>query len=170
MNATRKLPWLLALGIALVLAAAAAGVRNALARLPQTQGLSEAERETVRAHLRGHLGTGDDDSEGRAETPAAEPETEPAETTETPTAARLIVEIAAYFEANPDDDAVRTYLAALRPATSDAPGPAAVETAPGREPEPAPDGGWSSSVAHLTTTAPADGWAAATAHLKGAAE
>lgn len=36
-------------------AASVNGVRNALARLPQTQGLSDAERKTVEAHLRAHL-------------------------------------------------------------------------------------------------------------------
>lgn len=46
-------------------AASINGVRNALARLPQTQGLSEAERSTVEAHLRAHLNAygGGDDSE-----------------------------------------------------------------------------------------------------------
>lgn len=36
-------------------AASANGVRNALARLPQTQGLSDAERSAAEAHLRKHL-------------------------------------------------------------------------------------------------------------------
>jgi ATP-dependent Clp endopeptidase proteolytic subunit ClpP len=36
-------------------AASVAGVRNALARLPQTQGLSDAERSAAEAHLRKHL-------------------------------------------------------------------------------------------------------------------
>lgn len=36
-------------------AASINGVRNALARLPQTQGLSDAERKTAEAHLRAHL-------------------------------------------------------------------------------------------------------------------
>lgn len=36
-------------------AASINGVRNALARLPQTQGLSDAERATVERHLNGHL-------------------------------------------------------------------------------------------------------------------
>lgn len=45
-------------------AASINGVRNALARLPQTQGLSDAERKTVEAHLRAHLNAfGGDDSE-----------------------------------------------------------------------------------------------------------
>jgi enoyl-CoA hydratase/carnithine racemase len=35
--------------------ASLAGVRNALARLPLTEGLSEADRERVRRHLRAHL-------------------------------------------------------------------------------------------------------------------
>lgn len=37
------------------------GVRNALSRLPQTQGLSESERETARRHLQGHLDAAPDD-------------------------------------------------------------------------------------------------------------
>jgi hypothetical protein len=36
-------------------AASVAGVRNALARLPQTQGLSDAERTAAEAHLKKHL-------------------------------------------------------------------------------------------------------------------
>ncbi len=36
-------------------AASAAGVRNALSRLPQTKGLSDAERATIERHLNGHL-------------------------------------------------------------------------------------------------------------------
>lgn len=45
------------------------GVRNALARLPQTDGLSDAERATAERHLRAHLeagGGGEDTSENRA--------------------------------------------------------------------------------------------------------
>lgn len=43
-------------------AASVAGVRNALARLPQTQGLSDSERTAAEAHLRKHLNAfnGDD--------------------------------------------------------------------------------------------------------------
>ncbi len=41
------------------------GVRNALARLPQTKGLTDAERDTVERHLRGHLPSSGD-SEDRA--------------------------------------------------------------------------------------------------------
>jgi ATP-dependent protease ClpP protease subunit len=37
-------------------AASLAGVRNALARLPQTQGISSAEKSAIQAHLRKHLG------------------------------------------------------------------------------------------------------------------
>lgn len=44
-------------------AASINGVRNALARLPQTQGLSDAERKTVEAHLRAHLNAYGGDSE-----------------------------------------------------------------------------------------------------------
>lgn len=47
-------------------AASVNGVRNALARLPQTQGLSEAEKSAAEAHLRKHLnafdGGGDEDN------------------------------------------------------------------------------------------------------------
>lgn len=51
-------------------AASLNGVRNALARLPQTQGLSDAERSTIERHLRGHLPA--DDKEGRADSPATD--------------------------------------------------------------------------------------------------
>jgi hypothetical protein len=46
-------------------AASVNGVRNALARLPQTQGLSDAERSAAEAHLRAHLNAfnGDSDDE-----------------------------------------------------------------------------------------------------------
>lgn len=44
-------------------AASINGVRNALARLPQTQGLTDAERKTAEAHLRGHLNAYSGDSE-----------------------------------------------------------------------------------------------------------
>lgn len=47
-------------------AASVAGVRNALARLPQTQGLSEAERSAAESHLRKHLNAFKDDSEDHA--------------------------------------------------------------------------------------------------------
>lgn len=59
-------------------AASANGVRNALARLDQTHGPSDAEKDTIRRHLRGHLPSSDDDSEDRAEPPAAELPTPPA--------------------------------------------------------------------------------------------
>lgn len=44
-------------------AASINGVRNALARLPQTQGLSDAERKTAEAHLRAHLNAFSGDEE-----------------------------------------------------------------------------------------------------------
>lgn len=44
-------------------AASLPGVRNALARLPQTEGLSDEERDTIQRHLRAHL----DDAEGEEE-------------------------------------------------------------------------------------------------------
>lgn len=44
-------------------AASINGVRNALARLPQTQGLTDAERKTAEAHLRAHLNAYSGDSE-----------------------------------------------------------------------------------------------------------
>lgn len=44
-------------------AASVNGVRNALARLPQTQGLSDAERSAAEAHLRAHLNAFDGDEE-----------------------------------------------------------------------------------------------------------
>lgn len=44
-------------------AASINGVRNALARLPQTQGLSDAERSAAEAHLRAHLAAFDGDEE-----------------------------------------------------------------------------------------------------------
>jgi ATP-dependent protease ClpP protease subunit len=44
-------------------AASINGVRNALARLPQTQGLSDAERKTAEAHLNAHLNAYSGDSE-----------------------------------------------------------------------------------------------------------
>jgi hypothetical protein len=55
-------------------AASANGVRNALARLPQTDGLTDAERSTIERHLRGHLP--DDEDRARAatsQTPPVEP-------------------------------------------------------------------------------------------------
>jgi len=42
-------------------AASLNGVRNALARLPQTEGLSDAERATIERHLRSHLPEDADD-------------------------------------------------------------------------------------------------------------
>jgi ATP-dependent protease ClpP protease subunit len=41
------------------------GVNNALARLNQTQGYSDAEKATAERHLRGHLPSGDGDTEDR---------------------------------------------------------------------------------------------------------
>lgn len=61
-------------------AASLNGVRNALARLPQTDDLTDAERSTIERHLRGHL---PDDAEDRAtQTPPAEPAAGPTETEE----------------------------------------------------------------------------------------
>jgi ATP-dependent protease ClpP protease subunit len=59
-------------------AASLNGVRNALARLPQTDGLTDAERSTIERHLRGHL---PDEDENRAITPvnAQATQTPPAE-------------------------------------------------------------------------------------------
>lgn len=56
-------------------AASINGVRNALARLPQTQGLSDAERKTAEAHLRAHLNAysgGDEEDHVREEIDDAE--------------------------------------------------------------------------------------------------
>lgn len=47
-------------------AASAAGVRNALARLAQTQGLSDAERAGAERHLRNHLPDEDDEASSSA--------------------------------------------------------------------------------------------------------
>lgn len=44
-------------------AASVSGVRNALARLPQTQGLTDAERTAAKAHLQKHLDAFDSDEE-----------------------------------------------------------------------------------------------------------
>lgn len=41
-------------------AAVLPGVRNALSRLPQTEGLSDAERSGAETHLRGHLADAED--------------------------------------------------------------------------------------------------------------
>lgn len=49
-------------------AASVNGVRNALARLPQTQGLSDAERSAAEAHLRAHLNAFDGDEEDLTDT------------------------------------------------------------------------------------------------------
>lgn len=46
-------------------AASINGVTNALARLPQTEGLTDAERKTIEEHLRGHLPASDADGQGR---------------------------------------------------------------------------------------------------------
>lgn len=79
-------------------AASINGVRNALARLPQTQGLTDAERKAAEAHLRGHLNaySGDEEDhvheeadahthvheeveDAQAPAPEEEPDTEPDE-------------------------------------------------------------------------------------------
>jgi ATP-dependent protease ClpP protease subunit len=69
-------------------AASAAGVRNALSRLPQTKGLSDAERATIERHLNAHLDKlpGHDDKSPDApvatdqpDHPATSPATEPAQ-------------------------------------------------------------------------------------------
>lgn len=49
-------------------AASVNGVRNALARLPQTQGLSDAERSAAEAHLRKHLNAFSGDEEDSTST------------------------------------------------------------------------------------------------------
>ncbi|WP_158088817.1 head maturation protease, ClpP-related [Thermoactinospora rubra] len=51
-------------------AASVNGVRNALARLPQTQGLTDEERATIERHLRDHLPADEDD---HADDPTAAP-------------------------------------------------------------------------------------------------
>lgn len=60
-------------------AASMNGVRNALARLPQTQGLSDAERKTVEAHLRAHLraGGGGDEEDHILDDPEAVTDEQP---------------------------------------------------------------------------------------------
>ncbi len=55
-------------------AASVAGVRNALARLPQTQGLSDAERSAAEAHLRKHLNAFNDEAEDEDVSDATESE------------------------------------------------------------------------------------------------
>ncbi len=76
--------------------------------------------------------------------------------------ARLVTEIGAYIRSHPEDDAVRSYLAACGVA------PTAVDPEP-RGATPGVSGGWASAVAHLATS-PADGWSSAVAHLRGAAQ
>lgn len=56
-------------------AASVSGVRNALARLPQTQGLSDAERSAAEAHLRKHLNAFKGDEEDHADTGVSAGET-----------------------------------------------------------------------------------------------
>lgn len=48
--------------------ASLSGVRNALARLPQTQGLSDAERSAAEAHLRKHLNAASSDEDDALDT------------------------------------------------------------------------------------------------------
>lgn len=50
-------------------AASVNGVRNALSRLPQTEGLSESERDTIERHLNNHLPDEDDDEQNSAASP-----------------------------------------------------------------------------------------------------
>ena len=66
-------------------AASVNGVRNALARLPQTEGLSEAERSAAEAHLRAHLNAFKGGEEDHADTDLSaetevQPDDSPAET------------------------------------------------------------------------------------------
>ncbi len=64
-------------------AASVSGVRNALARLPQTQGLSDAERSAAEAHLQSHLNAFKGGEEDHVhDDPAAEvqPDDSPTET------------------------------------------------------------------------------------------
>lgn len=54
-------------------AASINGVRNALARLPQTHGVTEAERGTIERHLRGHLPASEKEDKASAAPAASEP-------------------------------------------------------------------------------------------------
>jgi ATP-dependent Clp endopeptidase proteolytic subunit ClpP len=68
-------------------AASVNGVRNALARLPQTQGLSDAERKAAEAHLRSHLNAyGGDEDNHDGHDPIAADETEDAQPDDAPAA------------------------------------------------------------------------------------
>ncbi|MFD1547008.1 head maturation protease, ClpP-related [Nonomuraea guangzhouensis] len=100
-------------------AASLNGVRNALARLPQTDGLTDAERSTIERHLRDHL----PDEENHAtpsvvavaasQTPPAEPAAGPQETQEEDSMSTLsegLRERLGITDAELDDDAL---LAAL---------------------------------------------------------
>lgn len=96
-------------------AASLAGVRNALARLGQTQGYSAEEKETAERHLRGHLPDSEEDHAGDA--PAAELDDE----------ARL-AQVRALADDLDDEETAARIRDALEPPTADPPEP---------EPEPA---------------------------------
>lgn len=66
-------------------AASVNGVRNALARLPQTDGLSDEDRSTIERHLRGHLPDDEDRAHTQPEVNGRAPQTPPVEPAAGPT-------------------------------------------------------------------------------------
>lgn len=82
------------------------GINAALARLDQTDGPTEAEKETIRRHLRAHLPS--DDSDDKAAADSAVQLDAPAVTTPNPPAARLT------FGRRTDDQPPRTLVFGMR--------------------------------------------------------
>lgn len=128
-------------------AASVSAVRNALARLPQTEGLSDAEREAAERHLQAHLDAYNDDADNH--TPAA-PEAQQ----------RVVVEVhldgqdAAEHLVDVLRSAARKQRSGAAPETETALAAAAdglaARTAHLKPDQPSP--AWRDRVAHLTTT------------------
>lgn len=114
-------------------AASVNGVRNALARLPQTDGLTDDERATIERHLRGHLPAEEEDRAHAqvTQTPPAEPAAGPTETQEEDSMSTLSEGLRERLgiDADADDEAV---LAAIDDLLDKA-------TAPVPEPTPQPE-------------------------------
>lgn len=123
-------------------AASVAAVRNALARLPQTHGLSDAERDEAERHLRAHL---DAYNDGASDHTHTAPEAQE----------RVVVEVHVDGQAAAQQlvDALRGTASAAQPepvtAAAEPTGLAAL-TAHLKPNQPSPD--WRDRVAHLTTT------------------
>lgn len=125
-------------------AASVAAVRNALARLPQTEGLSDAERDAAERHLQAHLDAYNDGADNY--TPAAHEAQQ-----------RVVVDVRLDGQ-----DAVERLVDVLRSTACKQRLGAVPETEPASALEPA---GLAARTAHLKPNQPSPAWRDRVAHL-----